>query len=191
MPTLPVTPAALLAALAAHRTAEAACRAVGISKQGAYQRDDLAAVLREHFAAERQGREPRNSRRKLGEHHLAILPETLARLDALATELVPTLGKQRASRAGVARQLLASALTAPLPAGAAAPYGTKTVKLDLGTVWERLATQLGTLDTETIAGVVRAVLATQEIDTGNRSHRLTSARRMTKKRGPATNRQER
>ena len=155
------TPEQLRAALRDHPRPADAFAACGTTKAGVYLKRDgqhthpeLVAILRKHAAA---GRLPRDGQRKAGKHLLALPPETVARLDALAA------GRPRASRSAVARELLAAALLGPLPDPLPGDRAMK-VTLDLGPVWPALAARLGTDDPQTIAGVVRAILARGRIE---------------------------
>ena len=165
------TPDQLRAALREHPRPADAFKALGVTKQGVYfkrkdgtyQHPELVAILREHAAAAAE-QLPRDAQRKVGKHFLALPPEILAGLDAVAAEEARRVGPKRASRSAVARRLVEDALQGPLPSPVSGDRAMK-VTLDLGPAWDRLGAQLGTEDPRTIAGVVRAILAQKKIDT--------------------------
>ena len=164
------TPDQLRAALREHLRPADAFKVLGTTKAGVYLKKngehthpELVSILREHAAAHREEL-PRDAQRKAGKHLLALPPEILAGLDAVAAEEARWVGPKRASRSAVARRLIEAALQRPLPPPMPGDRAMK-VTLDLGPAWDRLGAQLGTEDQQTIAGVVRAILA-QKKSTG-------------------------
>ena len=164
------TPDQLRAALREHLRPADAFKVLGTTKAGVYLKKngehthpELVAILREHAAVAAE-QLPRDAQRKVGKHLLALPPEILAGLDAVAAEEARRVGPKRASRSAVARRLIEAALQRPLPPPMPGDRAMK-VTLDLGPAWDRLGAQLGTEDQQTIAGVVRAILA-QKKSTG-------------------------
>jgi len=165
------TPEQLELELPRHNTIAEACRALGSTKAGVYyrrpgsgdyQHPQLVAICQAHVASRKV---PRDARGKAGEHTIALPPEILARLDALAAERAAKRGGKRAFRSAVARELLETALQGPLPPPLPGERGM-AIKLDLGPTWSALAAALGTDDPQAIAGAVRAILASGEKSTG-------------------------
>jgi hypothetical protein len=149
------TPVALRRALATHRGAEDAFRALSVTRQAIYRKADgahvhpeLVAILREHVAATR---EQRNARGELGKHSVALPPEVVVRL---------RVHGRRLSR--VVRATIAAALRGPLPAPLPADGGV-VVTLDLGATWGALGAAAGTEDPQRIAGILRAILASADV----------------------------
>ncbi len=144
------------AALTAHGTVRGACDACGISLQavlarradGSPSHPDLLAILNA-YAAQRSG-----GAKVIVRVHLP--PATLARLDRFVAGR-EGLGRYRQSRSAVARDMVTAALKGPLPEPL--PEAGDEVALSLGDAWRALVAVA-----EDSPGVLRAVLARQEID---------------------------
>mgnify|MGYP003442780662 FL=1 len=154
------TPDALRRALATHRGAEDAFRALAITRQAIYRKvdgvhvhPDLVAILQAHAATDRDARRiaQRNARGELGKHCVAVTPAIAARLAGHG---------RRLSR--VVRGMVAAALRGPLPAPLPADRGI-VVTLDLGEAWTALGAALGTEDPQQIASILRGILAIADV----------------------------
>lgn len=145
------------AALAAHGTVRGACDACGFSLQalrkrradGSFAHPDLVAVTDAHNAA----------RAAHGEKFVVWVHLPLATLTRLDRHVAGRahLGRWKASRSAVARDMVTAALQGPLPEPL--PEAGERVALSLGDAWRRLAAAA-----EDGPGVLRAILARQEID---------------------------
>jgi len=153
-----VTAAAFAAALQTHPRVADAARAVGLSKARVYQRADLKALAQAHVAAERK---PRNAARQLGCHSLALSHAILDRLDAYRAIMARRLGPARASRSAAVRAILAAALGGPLPEPL--PAEGDVIVLDLGDVWDKVASAIGDDTPPHVAGAIRGALAAAQV----------------------------